>query len=101
MFNSKANKLTSMARFFLEPANPTHRQYEALRAYFVDQLPSAEVARRFAYSPGSFRVLTHQFRQHPDRPFFLPPQKGPQASPKTDRVRDQGRRLAKAESLHL
>jgi len=78
-----------MAGFFLEPANPTHRQYEALRAYFVDQLPSAEVARRFAYSPGSFRVLTHQFRQHPNRPFFLPPQKGPQASPKTDRVRDK------------
>jgi len=78
-----------MARFFLQPANPTHRQYEALRAYFVDQLPSAEVARRFAYSPGSFRVLTHQFRQHPDRPFFLPPQKGPQASPKTDPARDK------------
>jgi hypothetical protein len=30
-----------------------------------------------------------RFRQHPDRPFFLPPQKGPQASPKTDRVRDK------------
>jgi len=78
-----------MARFFLEPANATHRQYEALRAYFVEDLPSAEVARRFGYSPGSFRVLTHQFRQHPDRPFFLPPQKGPQASPKADRLRDK------------
>ena len=78
-----------MARFFLEPANPTHRQYEALRAYFVEDLPSAEVARRFGYSAGSFRVLTHQFRQHPDRPFFLPPQKGPQASPKADRLRDK------------
>ena len=77
-----------MARFFLEPQNPTHRQYEALRAYFVDQLPSTEVARRFAYSPGSFRVLTHQFRQNPKRPFFLPPQKGPQTSPKADRARD-------------
>jgi hypothetical protein len=78
-----------MARFFLEPRNTTHRQYEALRAYFVEDLPSAEVAYRFGYSPGSFRVLTHEFRQHPDRPFFLPPQKGPQASPKTDRLRDQ------------
>jgi len=78
-----------MARFFLQPANPTHRQYEALRAYFVEDLPSVEVARRFGYSPGSFRVLTHQFRQNPDRPFFLPPQKGPQASPKTDRLRDK------------
>src|SRR5208337_3132880 len=88
MFNSKSYKLTSMARYFLEPVNATHRQYEALRAYFVDKLPSAEVARRFGYSPGSFRVLTHQFRRDPKRAFFLPPQKGPQASPKTDRVRD-------------
>ena len=89
MFNSKSDKLTNMARFFLEPSNAAHRQYEALRAFFVENLPSTEVARRFGYSPGSFRVLTHQFRQHPDRPFFLPPQKGPQASPKTDRVRDK------------
>ncbi len=72
MFNSKSYKLTNMARFFLEPANPTHRQYEALRAYFVEDLPSVEVARRFGYSPGSFRVLTHTFRSNPDRPFFLP-----------------------------
>jgi len=89
MFNSKQNKLTPMAHFFLEPTNASHRQYEALRAYFVEDLPSAEVARRFGYSPGSFRVLAHEFRQRPDRPFFLPPQKGPQASPKTDRVRDK------------
>jgi hypothetical protein len=78
-----------MGRFFLEPANSTHRQYEALRAYFVDHLPSAEVAHRFGYSPGSFRVLTYQFRQNPNRAFFLPPQKGPQVSPKTDHVRDK------------
>lgn len=89
MFKSKPNKLTNMTRFFLEPTNATHRQYEALRAYFVDDLSSAEVARRFGYSEGSFRVLTHHFRQHPDRPFFLPPQKGPQASPKTDPLRDK------------
>ena len=89
MFNSKPNKLTNMARFFLEPSNTTHRQYEALRAYFVEDLSSVEVARRFGYSPGSFRVLAHQFRQNPDRPFFLPPQKGAQVSPKTDRIRDK------------
>src|SRR4030042_2196072 len=76
-----------MARFFLEPANPPPRQYEALRAYFCDESPSVESAPPFRYSPGSFRVLAHQFRYNPDRPFFIPPQKGPQASPKTDRVR--------------
>ena len=76
-----------MARLFLEPTNPTHRQYEALRAYFVEGLPSVEVAHRFGYTPGSFRILCYQFRQSPQRQFFLPPQKGPHASPKTDRVR--------------
>jgi hypothetical protein len=33
--------------FFLEPQHPRHRQYEALRAYFIDELPSAEAAGRF------------------------------------------------------
>jgi hypothetical protein len=82
-------RITSLARFFLEPLNPTHRQYEALRAFFVERLPSAEAARRFGYSPGSFRVLCHQFRQNPDREFFLTPAKGPHAAPKTDPLREQ------------
>ena len=33
-------KLTDLARVFLTPANTTHRQYEALRAYFVEGLSS-------------------------------------------------------------
>jgi hypothetical protein len=45
-----------LARVFLEPANATHRQYEALRAFVVDGLPSAEAARRFGYTPGSSAV---------------------------------------------
>ena len=57
---------------FLEPANTTHRQYEALRAFFVDKAPSKEVAARFGYTPGSFRVLCHHFRADPTREFFLP-----------------------------
>jgi transposase-like protein len=89
MFTSEPKKLTDPARVFLEPANATHRQYEALRAYFVDGLPSAEAARRFGYTPGSFRVLVHQFRQNPRRDFFLTPAKGPQAAPKTDPLRDR------------
>src|SRR5436309_1198368 len=89
MSNSASKQLTRFARAFLSPRNPTHRQYEALRAYFVERLPSKEVAARFDYTPGSFRVLCHQFRQTPDREFFLPPAKGPQASPKKDRVREQ------------
>lgn len=45
-----------ISRVFLEPANPTQRQYEAFRAYFVEGIPSAEAAKRFGYTAGSFRV---------------------------------------------
>jgi len=34
-------------------------------------------------------VLCHQFRQHPQRAFFLQPHKGPHRAPKRDPVRDQ------------
>src|SRR5712691_2589850 len=88
MFNSTPKQLPELERVFLEPANPTQRQYEALRAYFVEGLPSQEVAKRFGYTPGSFRVLCHQFRHHPQRPCFRRPQKGPQSAPKRDPVRD-------------
>src|SRR6476659_2366146 len=67
---STASDLTPRpeAAFFAAPQSTLQRQYEALRAFFVDDLPSAEVARRFSYSPGSFRVLCHQFRHDPQGP---------------------------------
>jgi transposase len=86
MSNSTLNKIT---RVFLEPSNATHRQYEALRAYFVEGLSSEEAAKRFGYTPGSFRVLCHQFRQNPHREFFLAPAKGPQKAPTIDRARQE------------
>jgi hypothetical protein len=89
MFTSEPKQLTDLSPLFLEPTNATHRQYEALRAFVVDRLPSAEAARRFGYTPGSFRVLVHQFRQNPRRDFFLKRAKGPQSAPKTDPVRDR------------
>jgi hypothetical protein len=89
MFNDSPESLTDLARVFLQPQNSTHRQYEALRAYFVEGLPSAEAARRGGYSPGSFRVLVHHFRQDPHRQFFLPPAKGPKTAPKTERLRQK------------
>lgn len=89
MFNGKEEKLTEASRFFLEPANSTHRQYEALRAYFVDNLSSEEAARKFGYTPGSFRVLCHQFRQNPNRQFFCPPSRGSHVPKKKDKLRDR------------
>jgi hypothetical protein len=86
---SLSSQLTKQASCFLEPRNSTHRQYEALRAFFVDGLPSAEAATKFGYSPGSFRVLCSQFRSNPDRVFFVEPSRGPQTAPKKDAVREQ------------
>ncbi|MEW6669876.1 MAG: transposase [Thermodesulfobacteriota bacterium] len=89
MFKGSQEKITDVSRVFLEPTNPTHRQYEALRAYFVDHLSNKEAAKRFGYSEGSFRVLVHHFRQDPHRPFFLPPAKGPHKAPRKDKVREK------------
>ena len=72
MFSRTSRKLTDLAQAFLEPVNTAHRQYEALRAFFVEKLSSADAALRFGYSPGSFRVLCHEFRKNPNREFFLP-----------------------------
>ncbi len=89
MFTGSAKELTDLSRRFTEPANATHRQYEALRAYLVEGLSGVEAARRFGYTPGSFRVLVHQFRRDPNRIFFTPPAKGPQAATKADPVHDR------------
>jgi len=87
LVESSPDLLTSEARFFLEPASPAHRQYEALRAYFVEGISSPLVAERFGYTPGSFRVLCHHFRRaQPD--FFRDLKPGPRTQPKKDAVRE-------------
>ena len=75
-------------RFFSQPKHPRQRQYEALRAYFVDERPSAEVARAFGYSAGSFRVLCHHFRREAQPEFFLSPRAGPRTQPKKSAARE-------------
>ena len=54
---------THCRRFFLDADTATyHRQYEALRAVFVDGLRQHDVADRYGYTHGSLRQLVHQFR---------------------------------------
>lgn len=62
--------------------------YEALRAYFLEGRPSHEVARAFGYSPGSFRVLCHQFRRDPHPEFFVSLKRGPREQPKKSKAHD-------------
>src|SRR3990167_50193 len=80
--------ISTCKRFFLEPSSPKQRQYEALRAYFAEELPSAEAARAFGYTPGSFQVMCHRFRREPTPCFFVTPQPGPRSQPKKSAARD-------------
>ena len=62
--------------FFSRPTQPYHRQYEALRAVFMEGQPQKEVADRFGYAYRSLRQLVYEFRRHGGRvagssPFFV------------------------------
>jgi transposase len=80
--------LITCRQFFLESTHPKQRQYEALRAYFVDGRSSSEAAKAFGYSVGSFRVLCHHFRRDPQPEFFLTPRHGPQTQPQKTAAQD-------------
>jgi transposase len=81
--------LTDCRRFFAEPATARQRQYEALRAFYMDGLPSSEVARRFGYSAGAFRVLCHAFRRRELPEFFAATRPGRREQPKKSRAHDR------------
>ena len=63
-------------QFFLEPQQTSQRQYEALRAIFVDDEPLERVAERFGYKPATLRSLASRLRVDYRRgvatPFFSP-----------------------------
>ena len=82
-------------RFFLQPASAKQRQYEAFRAFFVEGRPSAEVARAFGYTPGSFQVMCHHFRRERDPLFFVTPSRGPRSQPRKFAARDRAVELRK------
>jgi hypothetical protein len=83
------DSITICRNFFAKPATPRQRQYEALRAFYLEEQPSAEVARRFGYSPGAFRVLCHTFRRGELGEFFATTRRGPREQPKKSVTRDQ------------
>jgi hypothetical protein len=47
----------------MPPARTSQPQYESLRAYFIEGLASAQVARRFGYPAAAFRMLCYDFRR--------------------------------------
>ena len=64
------------SQFFLEPQQALHRQYEALRAVFVEGQPLESVALRFGYKVSTLQSMVSRFRADRRRgavaPFFAP-----------------------------
>ena len=73
--------------FFLQPRSTFHRRYEALRAFFIEGRPPAEVAAQFGYKPAALNVLISRFR-HDVRDQRIPPFSSPTAAddPRAERA---------------
>jgi hypothetical protein len=55
---------TACHLFFAQPTQTYHRQYEALRAVFIDGRSQKDVAEEFGFEYSSFRQLVSQFRKN-------------------------------------
>ena len=79
--------------FFNMPSMTTHKQYEALRAFFMEDTPARECAERFGYTYRGFTSLVSVFRDKlstdPAGSFFFVENKpGRKVSERTDSVRE-------------
>ena len=88
--------MRSGGEYFTEPAEPAQRRYEALRCYFVEELPAAEVAARFGYSPAVVHQMASELRGGKAQ-FFISGKPGPKGPRKTPRIRDRVLELRAAE----
>jgi transposase len=64
------------ADYFIHPAGPSQRRYEALRAYFVDGMPASQVADQFGYSTASVHQMATLLRTG-KLSLFTDPRPGP------------------------
>ncbi|MDO8562753.1 MAG: hypothetical protein Q7S25_02805 [Candidatus Limnocylindria bacterium] len=72
--------------FFAAPADPTHRRYEALRAYLLEGLSGPAAAGRFGYRPQTLASMVRDFRAG-RRAFFVMQRPGPKAAPAKEAAR--------------
>ena len=74
---------------FTEPTLAAQRRYEALRAYWVEELSAAQIAERFGYSKASVQTLISQYRQADLAELFSSSRPGPKHQPKKDAARER------------
>jgi hypothetical protein len=73
--------------YFTRPAEPNQRRYEALRAYFTEDLTVAEAGARAGYTRASMASLIRDFRAGQLHLFAPPGRPGPKSAPKKDAAR--------------
>ena len=76
------------AKFFRHPSTPGQKQYEALRAYYVEKVPGKEVSRRYRYTYAAFNSLKQKFKAGQLK-FFVTPPRGPQGPRITSETRNK------------
>jgi len=81
---------------FTEPTLAAQRRYEALRAYFVEELSAGEIARRFGYRKASVQTLISQYRQADLAGLFVSSRPGPKRQPKKDAARERAIELRRS-----
>lgn len=81
---------------FLVPRSPKHRQYEALRAYVLEEVPAKVVAERFGFTEKSLYALAHELRAG-NLEFFSKRTTGPRDRRVTPYVREKICELRKQE----
>src|ERR1035437_4278308 len=74
---------------FTEPTLAAQRRYEALRAYWVEELSAAQIAERFGYGKASVQTLISQYRQADLAELFSSSRPGPKHQPKKDAARER------------
>jgi hypothetical protein len=73
--------------YFTRPSQPSQRRYEALRAYFTEDLTVAEAGDRAGYTRASMASLLRDFRAGKLELFAPPGKPGPRTAPAKDRAR--------------
>jgi len=81
---------------FTNPTVAGHRRYEALRAYYVEELSAAEIAERFGYTKASVQTLISQYRHADVGELFQASRPGPKRQPKKDAARERALELRRS-----
>jgi len=79
--------------YFLEPQSVLQKQYEALRAYYVDNRSAKDVAKEFGYKHRGFTSIVLAFNEklknyNGEDIFFKPVQKGRKPKDESNKTRD-------------